>query len=427
MIKSFALVMCVAMPLAFVEMTQATAEDKDQSRSLLPKVLRSYGFGDPKQPIYVTFTGRIGDDPVLPRLAGKDEAPPRNTLWVFEDPAPVWRALSRAHTRSFAKDMFPGADARLVLAVGSEKSGRRLFLHYRQGWGSISVRKGREFSGGDWHFDAGGDRALIELLSKTPPTALGVPSRWTQYAGRRNALKRPTVNVAVARSAASLDRLSKRFVPHYAHTKSLAPSSHVQLGRDVVVATWLPPQNQKDILQFDGCRLWDDKLRFDVRREKRNERAVRWSPGALVALTVPAGARFLEVRLDGVVHTQVRFASDPDAANTELLHDEVACLIIERMHDGNAWIDVGDLYFYRGGTYMWIRPSSVQGSQVVAYQGTVPAALTKTLLASIEAGDGFMLQGGTPNYVRHIEDAKARPPKGIDELRRHVSGEHPLR
>ncbi len=207
----------------------------------LPEVLLRHGFDDPRTPITVVFVSPAGESEDHPKLVGSDAVAPPNTLWVFDDPAPVRTVLARAKTRKFASGLFPGAEARLIVYAGPEGAGARIYLNYRPGWGVV---KANAKAGGEWTFDPAADRALVDLLSRTAPRALGYPVRSVIEAAWK-----PDVPVAgsdVATFAASADwaRLKKRIVTRYASAALTLPKDFSWDTHFVAVA-WLAPRDSR--------------------------------------------------------------------------------------------------------------------------------------------------------------------------------------
>ena len=64
-----------------------------------------------------------------------------NTTWHFQDPTPVWKAMALAKTRRYQPGTYAAAEGRIRIDAGTGKARRAIILHFREGWGSLSVGK----------------------------------------------------------------------------------------------------------------------------------------------------------------------------------------------------------------------------------------------------------------------------------------------
>ena len=265
-------------------------------RAALPKVLAQHGFGDLAQPVTLELVGSYGDAADVPTSGGKPL--PNATRWVFADPKPVWDVLAKATTRRYRDGMFAAAKARLILTQGSGYD-RRLSFHYRPGWGSISVKRGNRMGGGDWHFDPAADRALVALLSRTTPTEIGAPVRWTKVARFAGARPPDRPRAALFRTPEAYATFVKAFQPHYEFDKTMMPDKWVELGRDVIVALWLPARSRDDKIDWSNARVRNGVLRWEVRLTRGDEAREGHAPAIFGAFTLLEGVKTVRVVLDG--------------------------------------------------------------------------------------------------------------------------------
>jgi hypothetical protein len=343
----------------------------------LPEVLRRFGFGDPKLPVHVEYIGPIGKDADRP-------AQPLGTIWTFKDPAPVWKALSSAGAGRFAKDQFPEADGRLVLTVGPRATGPSIVFHYRPGWATIcaSTPAGGK-RGGEWTFDPAADRALVELLRATRPTNVGAPRLWSEPAAYTGGIVPLGLEVRVARTPATFERLRESFAPRY-RTSELRPYKSVKLGEHALIAVWLPPGTTKDRLDPRDARIAGSTLRWEVAHVPEEEKAARWAPAVLAAFAVPDGVKRLEVRVGR------RKLAVVDLSNArEFAPGPIACRVIVR-DPARAGDD--EIYCYANGTYQRRRGDA-------AFCGTLPEAVREAVDDAVANDPSFALHLGTKHFV----------------------------
>jgi hypothetical protein len=103
----------------------------------------------------------------------------------------------------------------------------------------------------------------------------------------------------------------------------------------------------------------------------------------------------------------------------------VACSLLERVHDGEQWQDVGKIIVYWDGTWVWRRRTGDGDAEPTWKRGRLPHDIHDALFATLRNGDGLMVRLGTPIYDLHLDDTRTKHPEGIAKLHAHVLGTLP--
>lgn len=283
----------------------------------LPRALAQNGFGEPAHPIRVEFVGPVGEAADHPRLLGSKGAAPAGTLWVFENPRPVLEILGTARTRAYEEGRFPGAIARLRIDASHGAVRRVIHLHYRPGHGDIAVRRGAaRVRGGGWTFDPAADRALVALLSKTKPQAVGVPAEAILQL-RRNAARPgevPFVWTIDSERAWRDARATLSFRYPDGNSWALPPSfdwsTHLLLGVELPVAL------TGKRLDWSEARVRDGVLTWRVRRVKEDRPGLFAKGGSVVvgAFARVPGLTRIRARFDDGTVVETKAPPAPKAA-----------------------------------------------------------------------------------------------------------------
>lgn len=374
----------------------------------LPDVLRQHGFDAKSEPITVVFTSPAGDANDHPTLVPSGDVAPVNTVWVFEDPAPVREALSRAKTRRFSPGQLPGAEARLILYVGSEGAAARIYLHDRPGWGTV---KADRTSGGEWHFDPAADRALVALLSRTPPHAVGVPVRGVIEAAWKPGLEITEPDFGTFDVRADWARLKRHVVPRHAATRLELPP-WFSWDEHFVAVVWGSRRSSRDRLDWGNARLADDTITWDLREDREKEEAEGWAP-VTIGFFDKVRPRFVQiaVRLDGRVVKTIPFwrrMPMPGQARP-------VALLVPRDGDG---VRIGMLALLADATWVW-EPDDDDKEGSGVREGPVPPGLVKELRDGFGAWKVQPSRGSLRMHDVRLDDEAGFPP-GTRELLRHV-------
>lgn len=373
----------------------------------LPDVLVRHGFGDPKVPITVVFTSPAGEAEDHPKLADGKVAPV-NTLWVFDDPAPIRKVLARARTRRFSAGRIPGADARMILYAGPEKADARIYLNYRPGWGVVKANRKK---GGEWHFDPAADRALVDLLSRTTPRAVGVPVRGVIEAVWKPGLPIKGPDYGTMGVPADWARLKERVVTRHASARLELPA-WFSWDEHFVVVAWLPPRGSRDRLDWGNARFADDTITWDLREDREKEEAKSHAPVTIgFFASPPSRSMQLAMRLDGRVvkkkpiSPRMGMPGDPD----------LAALLVPRDPKG---VRIGMLVLFKDRSWHW-EPDGDDKEGSGVRSGKVPPKIGK----EIWGGFGkWKVQPGSFRDRMHdvrVDDEAAFPP-GTRALLEHI-------
>ena len=286
------------------------------ARPALPGILTRLGFGDATHPVRVTYVGpALGGAPV-PTLVGTRESTPPNTLWHFDDPRPVWEVLARARTRRYLDGTFPAAAARLVIDASEGTIRRQIHLHFRAGDGDISLRRGEgPFLGGMWNFAPEADAALVALLSRTPPYAIGAsPAKVFQLyrpvpqAARRPHLLTFTDPETFADAQATLQQ-------RYGRTGDWILPEGFDWRTHFLILVELPPGPERKRLDWSGARVRDGVLAWELSARPEDAPAVPAgsAPGLLGAFRRIAGLRHVRADFASGTQSELRWlAADDD-------------------------------------------------------------------------------------------------------------------
>jgi len=251
------------------------------------------------------------------KLAGTNDAPPNNTKWVFQDPRPVWKCFEGMKAKTFHEGAYAGAEASFVLTVGTEDNGgAEVTFHYKPGWVTIESPKGKP-EGGDCVFDKQVERQLAELLSRTPPTELGVPilrGHACRYVGESPQNERTKLIAKLVWSKEQWEELGKIVKTRYAHMEGLpllVPPGF-RWGTDIAVVAWLPPRDQQDTLTYHNARLVEGTLRCRFSLHERTDKAGDFSPAVIGFFSPPQKPQHVEIWLDGRTAARLSLREEPD-------------------------------------------------------------------------------------------------------------------
>ena len=284
----------------------------------LPTALAHAGFGNPSHPIRVEFVGPIGEAEDHPRLLGTTREAPAGTLWVFEDPRPVLEALAKARTKTYEAGRFPGAIARLRIDASHGAVKRVIHMHYRPGHGDISVRRGKDRPrGGGWTFDPAADRALVALLSKTKPHAIGAPASAILQL-RRKAPRAGEVPFVWAIDSAQAWRDARATLDfRYPDGNSWELPPAFDWSTHMLVGVELPVALTGTRLDWSEARIRDGVLTWRVRRVKEDRKPLFAAGGSVVvgAFARAADLRTIRAQFDDgtVVETKAPAPAKPAA------------------------------------------------------------------------------------------------------------------
>lgn len=294
---------------------------KGARHNKLPQVLLDRGFGNPEVPVSIVFIYEPDYMKGAYKLAGTNDAPPNNTKWVFQDPRPVWRSFEGVKAQTFHEGGYAGAEASFVLTVGTEDDGdAEVTFHFEPGWVTIESPKGKP-EGGDCVFDQQVERRLAGLLSRTPPTELGVPilrGHACKYVGEVPQNDRSELTAKLVQSEAQWQELGASVKTRYAHLAGsplLVPEGF-RWGTDVAVVAWLPARDQQDVLTYHNARLFKGSLRWRVSLRERTDKAENFSPAVIGFFSPPKKPQHVEIWLDGKVASRLSMQEelDPKAA-----------------------------------------------------------------------------------------------------------------
>jgi hypothetical protein len=395
----------LALALGVTALTASAGEDAD-----LPDVLRRHGFGDAETPITVVFVSPVGEEEDQPKLAGSNEVAPRNTLWVFEDPAPIRAVLARAKTRSFGVGRIPGAEARIILYAGPEGADGRIYLSYRPGWGV--VKKDRK-TGGEWYFDSATDRALVELLSRTKPRAVGHPVIGVIEAAWKPELRVSGPDFGTFAVRGDWARLKQRVVPRYASAK-LALPEWFSWDTHFVAVAWLAPRDSRDRLDWGNARVAEDTVTWALREDREKEEAKGYAPVTIgffqkLDFQPPHFPRFA-MSLDGkVVKSDALFPRMPMPDDPKHL----AALLVPRDADG---VRIGTISILSDRTW-WYEPDADDKEGSACRGGRIPPSVAGPLFGGLGAWKTH--QGRMAMHDVRLGSGDAFPP-GTRELLRHL-------
>ena len=273
------------------------AADAGENPSRLPRALAAYGFDAPTRAMTVEFVGPIGEDADHPRLVGTKAAATPGTLWTFQDPAPVLAILAKARTRHFAEGKFPGAMARLRIDASDAKVRRVIHLHYKPGQGDISVRAGKgPYQGGAWSYDPAADRALIALLSKTKPTAVGAPAMGIKQLRRITPQAGGSPLVWTIDSATAYQDAQATLAFRYPKTSKWQLPKAFDWKTHVLVGVELPSGLTGSRMDWSEGRVRDGVLTWRVRTVKEDKQDLHAKGGSIVLGAFPRSPRYTRVR-----------------------------------------------------------------------------------------------------------------------------------
>jgi len=278
--------------------------------SKLPQVLLDRGFGNPEVPVSIVFIYEPGYMKGAYKLAGTNDVPPNNTKWVFQDPRPVWRCFEGVKAKSFHEGAYAPAEASFVLTVGTDDDGdAQVTFHFESGWVTIDSPKGKP-EGGDCVFDKQVERRLAQLLTRTPPTELGVPilrGHACKYVGEMPQDDRSELTAKLVRSKEQWQELGAIVKTRYAHLEEapLPVPEGFRWGTDVAVVAWLPARDQQEALTYHNARLCKGTLRWHLSLRERTGRAEDFSPAVIGFFSPPRKPQQVEIWLDGRVATRL--------------------------------------------------------------------------------------------------------------------------
>lgn len=358
----------------------------------VPAPLPAHGFGAKDTPVDVEFIAPIGESEDHPRWIGTGKEAPAGTRWRFEDPTPVWRALAGARTRTFLEGRYPGANARIRITVHGGEGRRALHLHYRPGEGDLSVRApDGTRSGGAWSFDPTADRALVALLSRTTPTAIGSRPVWTaalEEVEAPEASGSPSVNVL------TLDDFARvRAAPADAYRGRTPTDLDLPEGfdptQDLLVHLRWPARTPSETLDGGRAEIVRGVLRWTVAVRPDDDAPA--TSHLLAVFRPPAPVTRLQVAFGDRATVDVPLESAGVAPGP--VSRGVLCRI-ERRAPGDA----STLTVHGDGHALWERPGA--GGAARRVTTAIPAHLFVPLRASVQGGEGlWSMHLGTASTV----------------------------
>ena len=391
----------------------------------LPRALAGNGFGDARQALKVEFLGPIGEDADHPRLADGSVAP-AGTLWVFRDPKPVLAILAKAQTRSYQDGMFPGAIARLRIDASTKDVRRVIHFHYRPGQGDVSVRRGQgRFGGGAWSFDPRADRALVALLTKTPPTALGAPALKVFQLRRKQAQAGAVPRVWSVEAPHQYAAIHEQLAFRYPRTGRWKLPKGFDWATHRLVAVELPQGMTGKRLDWSEARLRDGVLSWRVRAVAEDMDEHKATGGSTVMAALPRGTKVAHLRAVFDDGTQVETRTPMNDIWHVPRRPDVFVRITERGYSKRAkggvggWIDHDTIEVHFDGRYTRTLKSGAR------HHGRLDPRLTDRLVTGFGAD---ATKASSPIEHRHfVDDYRTKKPDGLMDLLTYIARAHDTR